>query len=331
MSSKFVPMMMVDGVLNIRKAAGWTSHDVVARLRRGLGGVKVGHAGTLDPAATGVLPLLIGRGTRIAEYLLDWDKEYRAVLRLGETTDTLDATGAVLVRRPIIGLTDDIILAAISRFKGRIEQVPPMYSAVKIAGVPLYKAAREGRVVDRAARVVTISHIEVERIDRTDISIRVVCSKGTYIRTLCADIGRFLGVGGHLLALERTRVGPLTVDRAATIDDFEASLSIDRWSACFLSLDAALQLLPACIVDDATAHRVLHGVAVPRNSVLAWEPPPEQIDAPGRRGIRIRDQGGRLLAIGRWPDDRMTTGAGCSHPPIAVEKVLMSEETVNCG
>ena len=325
-------MMIVDGVLNIRKAAGWTSHDVVARLRRSLGGVKVGHAGTLDPAATGVLPILIGRGTRIAEYLLDWDKEYRATLRLGETTDTLDATGAVLERRSTIGLSDETILAAISRFKGRIQQVPPMYSAVKIGGVPLYKAAREGRVVDRAARVVTVSHIEVDRIDRGDITIRVVCSKGTYIRTLCADIGQVLGVGGHLLALERTRVGSLTVNLAATIDEFEASLSSGQWSACFLSLDAALQSLPACIVDDETARRVLHGVSVPWNSVLVWEAQPEKADAPGRRGIRIRDQGGRLLAIGRWPGDRvMTTGGACSQPPIAVEKVLMSEETVQCG
>ena len=325
-------MMIVDGVLNIRKAAGWTSHDVVARLRRSLGGVKVGHAGTLDPAATGVLPILIGRGTRIAEYLLDWDKEYRATLRLGETTDTLDATGAVLERRSTIGLSDETILAAISRFKGRIQQVPPMYSAVKIGGVPLYKAAREGRVVDRAARVVTVSHIEVDRIDRGDITIRVVCSKGTYIRTLCADIGQVLGVGGHLLALERTRVGSLTVNLAATIDEFEASLSSGQWSACFLSLDAALQSLPACIVDDETARRVVHGVAVPWNSVLVWESQPEKADAPGRRGIRIRDQGGRLLAIGRWPGDRvMTTGGACSQPPIAVEKVLMSEETVQCG
>ena len=184
--------MIDDGVLNIRKEAGWTSHDVVARLRRSLRGVKVGHAGTLDPAATGVLPVLVGRGTRIAEYLLDWDKEYRAVLRLGETTDTLDATGAVLDRRSTVGLSDETILAAICRFKGRIQQVPPMYSAVKIGGVPLYQTAREGRVVDRVARVVTISHIEVDRIDGADISIRVVCSKGTYIRTLCADIGQVL-------------------------------------------------------------------------------------------------------------------------------------------
>ncbi len=324
--------MIDDGVLNIRKAAGWTSHDVVARLRRSLCGVKVGHAGTLDPAATGVLPLLIGRGTRIAEYLLDWDKEYRAVLRLGETTDTLDATGTVLDRRSTVGLSDETILAAISRFKGLIPQVPPMYSAVKIGGVPLYRAAREGRVVDRAARQVTISRIEVDRIDGTDISIRVACSKGTYIRTLCADIGQVLGVGGHLLALERTRVGPLTGNLAATIDEFEASLSIGQWSPCFLSMDAALQSLPACIVDDETARRVLHGVAVPWNSVLVWESQPEEASAPGRREIRIRDQGGRLLAIGRWSGDGvMTTGGVGSQPPIAVEKVLMSEETVKCG
>lgn len=324
--------MIDDGVLNIRKEAGWTSHDVVARLRRSLRGVKVGHAGTLDPAATGVLPMLIGRGTRIAEYLLDWDKEYRAILRLGETTDTLDATGAVLDRRSIVGLSDETILAAIFRFRGRIQQVPPMYSAVKIGGMPLYKTAREGRVVDRAARVVTISHLEVERIDGADISIRVACSKGTYIRTLCADIGQVLGVGGHLLTLERTRVGPLTVNLAATIDEFEASLGIGQWSAYFLSLDAALQSLPACIVGGETAHRVLHGVPIPWSSVLVWESQSEEADDLGGRWIRIRDQGGRLLAIGRWPGGRvMRTGGVDSRPPIAVMKLLMSEQTVKCG
>jgi tRNA pseudouridine55 synthase len=325
-------MMIDDGVLNIKKEAGWTSHDVVARLRRTLRGVKVGHAGTLDPQATGVLPMLIGRGTRLAEYLLDWDKEYRAVLRLGETTDTLDATGHVLERRSTAGLADETILKAISFFKGHIQQIPPMYSAVKIRGVPLYRAAREGRIVDRAARMVMISRIEVDRIDGADVFIRVVCSKGTYIRTLCADIGQALGVGGHLLTLERTRVGPLQVNLAATIDTFEASLSIGQWSACFLSLDAALQSLPACIVDDETAYRVLHGAAVPWTSILVWESGPEEVDAPGRRGIRIRDQGGRLLAIGRWPGDQVTTTGGIgSRPPIAVEKVLMNEETVKCG
>ena len=135
-------LAIVEGVLNVNKPAGWTSHDVVAKLRGVLRGSRVGHAGTLDPAAIGVLPVLVGRATRIAEYLLDWEKEYEAILRLGRTTDTLDATGTVLCEASTAGLTDESIRSAFARFHGEIDQVPPMYSAVKVAGMPLYKAAR---------------------------------------------------------------------------------------------------------------------------------------------------------------------------------------------
>ena len=194
---------VVDGVLIIKKEAGWTSHDVVAKIRHLLGGVKVGHAGTLDPAATGVLPVLIGRGTRIAEYLVEWDKEYRAVLRLGETTDTQDATGTVLARHTTDSVTPEAIHEVVGRFHGPIEQVPPMYSAVKVGGVPLYKSARAGKTIARDARTIVIHTLEVEAIHERDVTLRIVCSKGTYVRTLCADIGEALGVGGHMLALEQ--------------------------------------------------------------------------------------------------------------------------------
>ena len=190
-----------DGVLNVSKPFGWTSHDVVAKIRSLLRGVKVGHAGTLDPAATGVLPVLIGRGTRIAEYLLDWVKEYRVVLRLGETTDTQDATGTVLSRCSVEDLTDERIREAIARFLGTGKQVPPMYSAVKVAGVPLYKSARAGRTVARETREVQVYELDVLGIRGAEVDLRVVCSKGTYVRTLCADIGEALGVGGHLHSL----------------------------------------------------------------------------------------------------------------------------------
>ena len=319
-----------DGVLNLRKPAGWTSHDVVARLRKSLDGVKVGHAGTLDPAATGVLPILIGKATRIAEYLLDWDKEYRAVLRLGETTDTLDATGIVLERRPLDGVSEEAVHAAVGAFRGRIRQMPPMYSAVKIQGVPLYKSARQGRVVERAPREVTVHRLEVERINGGDIHLRIHCSKGTYIRSLCADIGEALHVGGHLLSLERSKAGPLTVDLAMTIEEVEEQLGAGMGVASLLSLDAALSGLPACIVDQEAARGVRHGVPVPHESVVRWEvPSADWIQSP-EDPVRIKDSEGRLLAVGLL---RMASGFGHGRPVlqhIAVKKLLVSEATATC-
>src|SRR5512138_3344981 len=179
---------VVEGVLVVNKEAGWTSHDVVAKVRGLLGGIKVGHAGTLDPAATGVLPMLIGRATRVAEYLVDWDKEYRAVLRLGETTDTQDATGKTLVQADPSVVREEALRDVVGRFRGSQRQVPPMYSAVKVGGRPIYKAARAGETVERADRPIIVHELDILAVDGPDVTLRVVCSKGTYIRTLCADI-----------------------------------------------------------------------------------------------------------------------------------------------
>lgn len=316
------------GVLNLNKSSGWTSHDVVARLRKSFGGVKVGHAGTLDPAATGVLPILLGKGTRIAEYLLDWDKEYRAVLRLGETTDTLDATGMVLERRPLDAVNEEAIHAATAAFKGRIRQMPPMYSAVKVHGVPLYKSARQGHVVERASREVTVHRLDVEHIRGRDVFLRIHCSKGTYIRTLCADIGEALHVGGHLLSLQRSKVGPLAVEQAVTMEEVEAQLRAGTGLASVLSLDAALEALPACTVDAGTARRVLHGVPIAYESVLRWEPADQR--PTHEEPVRIKDSVGRLLAIGYL---QRPIGRGRETPPIqriVVRKLLVSEEPAVC-
>jgi tRNA pseudouridine55 synthase len=319
-----------DGVLNINKEAGWTSHDVVARVRRSLRGITIGHAGTLDPAATGVLPILIGRGTRIAEYLLHWDKEYRAVLRLGETTDTLDATGSVLDRRSWDQVTEDDIREAVGAFKGRIQQVPPMYSAVKIQGVPLYKTAREGRIIDRTAREVVIQELHIDRIDGRDIHLRVLCSKGTYIRTLCADIGAKLGVGGHLSALERSKVGPLAVERSITIEEFERQLQAGEVSSSMMPIDAALAGFPACRVGPETARTVLHGVPVPLNMVMNWDGRPDCRKLQ-EEPIRIKNMAGQLLAIGSLRGTNDVNSEGQLNERIAIRKVLMSQETTTCA
>ena len=309
---------VVDGVLTIKKESGWTSHDVVAKVRHLLGGAKVGHAGTLDPAATGVLPLLIGRGTRIAEYLVEWDKEYRAVLRLGETTDTQDTTGTVLARHVTEFVTPEAIHEVVGRFRGSIEQVPPMYSAVKVGGVPLYKSARAGKTIARDARTIVIHTLEVEAIQERDVTLRIVCSKGTYVRTLCADIGEALGVGGHMLALERRRVGPLTIEQALTIDEVVTRHALGLLGDDLLSLDRALdQLGIVVVVDEQTADRVRHGASVPAAKILRWEGA-----ADAERGshapIRIHDIDGRLVAIGKCPE---TSGGA-----FTIEKVLIDQD-----
>jgi len=257
-----VAQSTLDGVLTVNKEVGWTSHDVVAKIRHVLGGVKVGHAGTLDPAATGVLPVLIGRGTRIAEYLVEWDKEYHAVLRLGETTDTQDATGTLVTRQSTDHVTPAAIREAVARFQGTIEQVPPMYSAVKIAGVPLYKSARAGKTVARQARTVTIHSLDILEIEGQNVTLRIVCSKGTYVRTLCADIGAALGVGGHLLSLERRRVGPLMLDRASIVDEVTARYAVGDLGEAVISLDQALKEFPVIIVDGFATERIRHGAPV---------------------------------------------------------------------
>lgn len=305
-----------DGVLVVKKAAGWTSHDVVAKIRRLLGGIKVGHGGTLDPSATGVLPILIGKATRIAEYLMDWEKEYRAVLRLGVSTDTQDATGTVLMQRGTAHLERSTLDEVIGRFRGSIRQVPPMYSAVKVGGVPLYKSARAGKTVAREPRNVHIRVLDVLKVDGQDVTFRVVCSKGTYIRALCADIGDALGVGGHLHTLERTRVGPLGVEQALTVEALASLLALGRLGEEVWTLDRVLESLPTLVVDASAANRVRHGAPVPWSNIV-WRESTAAIETIEGKAVRIHDLGGRLLAIGR------NTSGSCG--AIAIEKVLSSQ------
>lgn len=301
----------LDGVLVVKKAAGWTSHDVVAKVRGLLGGGKVGHAGTLDPAATGVLPLLIGRATRVAEFLIEWDKDYRAVLRLGETTDTQDATGTVLARTDVGAVNKERLREVVARFLGSQRQVPPMYSAVKVGGRPLYKAARAGQTVPRESRAIVIHTLEIVAVEGRDVTLDVICSKGTYIRTLCADIGEALGVGGHLLALERRRVGPLTLDQALTVEEVADHLAIGTLRDRMTTLDQALDRLPAVVVNEDQARRVIHGA--PIDSVEAARPAEST-------SVRLKDERGRLLAVGAWGPQ--------SGGVIRIHKVLVDMETI---
>lgn len=218
---------MYHGMINIYKEAGYTSHDVVAKLRGILAQKKIGHTGTLDPDATGVLPVCLGVGTKLCDMITMEDKEYAAKLRLGITTDTQDMSGTVIETREVT-VTPEQAEAAVYGFQGAYEQVPPMYSALKVNGKKLYELAREGREVARKARTVQIKEIEILQLQLPVIQIRVVCSKGTYIRTLCDDIGRKLGCGAVMETLQRTRVGEFYSKDALFLSEVEKMVRENR-------------------------------------------------------------------------------------------------------
>jgi tRNA pseudouridine55 synthase len=280
------------GVLVVDKPAGATSFDMVARLRRRLGIRRVGHGGTLDPAAVGVLPLLIGEATKLAGYVLDESKEYLATVRFGVTTDSQDLTGRVLATAPVPPLTREILSAATRPFVGRIRQVPPMFSALHHDGRRLYELAREGIEVPREPREVIVHEIVVEDIGDGTASLRIVCGRGTYVRTLAADLGAALGCGAALERLARTRVGPFARADALTADQI-ATLAPDALWARVLPPEAALMHWEAVHLDVATGTAFVHG-----QGVRGLRP----AGAPATL-IRVHDAGGRLLGIGEVASD----------------------------
>ncbi len=213
---------MYDGIINVYKEKGFTSFDVVAKMRGILGQRKVGHTGTLDPAAEGVLPVCAGKGTRLCDMLTDRDKTYRATLLLGTETDTQDTTGTVLSEKSTDFLKEEEVRDAILSFVGDYEQIPPMYSALKVDGKKLYELAREGKVVERQARPVKIHEIIIESVKLPEVVMTVSCSKGTYIRTLCHDIGEKLSAGGCMKELLRTRAGRFFVEDSLTLSELQA-------------------------------------------------------------------------------------------------------------
>lgn len=210
-----------EGVLLVDKPQGLTSHDVVARARRIFKMKKIGHAGTLDPMATGLLILLIGRATRLSQYLMSLDKVYEGSVTLGETTNSHDAEGEIVSTRPVPDLTEDEVKAALKEFVGDQYQIPPMFSAIKKEGVPLYKLARKGQTIEREPRFIRVSSYELLRFESPVLDVRVRCSKGTYIRTLANDLGEKIGCGAHLSALRRTASDRFTVDDAHPLIELE--------------------------------------------------------------------------------------------------------------
>jgi tRNA pseudouridine55 synthase len=216
-----------DGVLLVDKAAGMTSHDVVAIVRRRLQMKKVGHCGTLDPIATGLLLLTLGRGTKIQDLLMSEDKEYSGTMILGQTTDTQDSAGNVTQERPVPPLDEAAVRGAFEKYSGDFYQMPPMVSAIKQGGVPLYKLARQGKTVEREPRLVHVYRYSIDRIALPEIDFTVVCSKGFYVRTYAHDIGEELGCGAHLKNLRRTKSGRFAVDGAITVDELKNSDAVD--------------------------------------------------------------------------------------------------------
>jgi tRNA pseudouridine55 synthase len=307
---------MMDGLLIIDKPAGLTSHDVVARVRRTLSERRVGHTGTLDPFATGVMIVLLGRATRLAQFLSGAVKEYEAVVRFGYATDTGDLTGARLEGAEAQNTTEERVQewseseieAALLTLRGEIEQVPPMYSAKKIQGRKLYELARRGIEVERAPVRVKIYELEVLRGNAapllrhnedgtTDLSIRVRCSAGTYIRTLAESIGERLKTSAHLGVLRRTRAGDFQIMDAVSLDELKAKIEEgDPVTDFLLPMDAALSGLPFVHLTAIEAQRTLHGIALPLREAAAeiqWQP-----GVP----VRMRDPGDRLIAIGFYDE-----------------------------
>ncbi len=258
----------VEGFLIVDKPIGMSSHDVVNRVRRVCGIRKVGHAGTLDPLATGVLVVAVGRATRLIEYLMHHSKRYEATIRLGETTTTYDAEGEVLLKRPFTHLTPTQIETTLSHFRGAIQQQPPMYSAIKKDGQPLYKLARKGIVVKRPLRNITIHQLDLVDCSLPDIKINVHSSTGTYIRSLAYDIGEQLDCGAHIVQLRRTSVGELGIETAVSLD----VLTRENISDHLLAADMAILHIPRLNVSEKNAQRLLLGQPIAHQATQPAEP-----------------------------------------------------------
>lgn len=296
-------MKPYEGILPVNKPTGFTSHDVVAKTRRILKMKRIGHTGTLDPAVTGVLPLCLGRATRMVEYLQELPKEYEATLILGIATDTEDATGTVVERLDQVSVTEEEVRLVLSQFVGTISQIPPMYSALKQDGKRLYELAREGKTVERKPREVTIHELEMLAFDpegdHPTISFRALCSKGTYIRTLCVDIGRALGVPATMSQLKRTMSAGIPEAECLTLEEIAKYAEEGTLQSYLLSVDKAVEHLPAHTVITEKVQSALQGqklspdVILPRatlGEIIRLYSPDEQF-----LGIFRMEEDGRIV------------------------------------
>lgn len=279
------------GILVVDKPAGMTSADVVAVVKKRLNAGKVGHTGTLDPFATGVLACCVNRATKLARFFLHGNKKYEAVLRLGIETDTLDLTGSVTATSDKTDFSDQAIRSVFRQFEGSIEQFPPVYSALKHKGTPLYKLARRGKPVRKPGRRVLISKIEILEIDSPFVRFNVSCGAGTYIRTLCADIGTALGCGGHLKELRRLESSGFTIARAMPLSELKKPALTDKVSERIISMSDALQGMVEHIADKALVEKIMYGNILTKKDII-----PKKIDA-SEGFIKVVDAKGDLMAV----------------------------------
>lgn len=283
-----------NGIINVYKEKGFTSHDVVAKLRGICKMKKIGHTGTLDPEAVGVLPVCLGSGTKLCDMLTDWDKEYIAVMRLGVVTDTQDMTGQVLSQCDadrIETLAKEQVKDVVMSFAGTYEQIPPMYSALKVDGKKLYELAREGIEIERKPRTVQIREIEIQSVNLPLVTMRVVCSKGTYIRTLCHDIGAKLGCGGTMESLTRSRVGIFGIEDALTLEELERLRDDGKISDVIVSPDAIFDKDRAVVVNGQGLRPVQNGN--PLNDAHLTDP----MRFEDKEQVRVYDNTGRFYGI----------------------------------
>lgn len=288
---------MINGILNVYKEAGFTSHDVVAKLRGICRQKKSAHTGTLDPEAVGVLPVCLGSGTKLCDMLTDKSKEYEAVLLLGQVTDTQDVTGTVLEEHEVT-VDEEQAVEAIRSFVGAYEQIPPMYSALKVNGKRLYELARAGKEVERKGRPVEIHSIEILSVSLPEITFRVACSKGTYIRTLCHDIGQKLGCGGTMKSLKRTRVGIFTIDGALKLSQLEELAAQGLLEEKVIPVEAMFTELPALTVKDAFARLIENGNAFYPGQAE------ENVRTPDGGQVRVYDRKGRFYGIYAFSEEK---------------------------
>lgn len=290
----------MDGILNIYKEKGFTSHDVVAKLRGICKMRRIGHTGTLDPDAEGVLPVCLGRATKLCELLTDKQKEYRAVMRLGVVTDTQDMSGAVLEEHPI-NVTEAEVEAAINSFVGEYDQIPPMYSALKVNGKKLYELARAGETVEREPRRITIFYIKIDEIALPTVTMTVSCSRGTYIRTLCHDIGEKLGCGGAMESLLRTRSGQFALENSVKLSEVSQYADEGRLSELVLAPDSLFMNWGRASVTEVGEKLLYNGNPMPL-SMLELDGAEESLS--NNDGIRIYDRAGTFIGLYRYQREK---------------------------
>ncbi len=295
---------MIHGVLNVYKEKGYTSHDVVAKLRGIVKQKKIGHTGTLDPDAEGVLPVCFGKATKLCDLLTDKDKTYQAVLLLGQVTDTQDTSGQVLEKHSTEDLTNEKVENVIRSFEGEYDQIPPMYSALKVNGKKLYELAREGQEVERKARRITIHEIRILEINLPEVKLEVTCSKGTYIRTLCHDIGQKLGCGGCMESLLRTRVSSFTLKDSLKLPEIEKLQESGKIEQILMPVDAVFMQYPCVSILEEQEKILRNGNPFRVREIQNLLPEGQNVDELEKDRIRVYDTGGQFCAIYEYREEK---------------------------